>query len=91
MATASYHLDPRDGLAEVAYMVEPGWQGSGLATLLHARTVEYARTHGVRGLTADVLMGNLGMLKVFRNGQGYAHHRELEDGVYEVRMLFEDR
>ncbi len=60
VATSSYYLDPRDGLAEVAYMVEPGWQGSGLATALHARTVEYARSHGVRGFSADVLMNNLG-------------------------------
>ena len=91
VATSSYHLDPRDGLAEVAYMVEPGWQGTGLATALHARTVEYARSHGVRGFTADVLMNNLAMIKVFRRGEGYDLHSELEDGVYEVRMLFTDR
>jgi acyl-CoA hydrolase/RimJ/RimL family protein N-acetyltransferase len=91
VATSSYHLDPRDGLAEVAYMVDPEWQGSGLATVLHARTVEYAATHGVRGLSADVLMGNGGMMKVFRRGAGYELERELEDGVYEVRMVFADR
>jgi acyl-CoA hydrolase/RimJ/RimL family protein N-acetyltransferase len=90
VATSSYYVDPRERLAEVAYMVEPGWQGSGLATALHARTVEYARSHGVRGLTADVMMGNLAMMKVFRRGEGYDLVRELEDGVYEVRMLFAD-
>ena len=88
VATSSYHVDPRDGFAEVAYMVEPGWQGTGLATALHARTVGYGRSHGVRGFTADVLMNNLAMLKVFRRGEGYDLHRELEDGVYEVRMTF---
>jgi acyl-CoA hydrolase/RimJ/RimL family protein N-acetyltransferase len=91
VATSSYYVDPRERLAEVAYMVEPGWQGSGLATALHARTVEYARSHGVRGFTADVLMGNLAMMKVFRRGDGYDLQRELEDGVYDVRMLFTDR
>lgn len=90
VATSSYHLDPRERLAEVAYMVEPGWQGTGLATALHARTVEYARSHGVRGLSADVLMNNLAMLKVFTHGQGYELRRHLEDGIYEVRMLFTD-
>jgi acyl-CoA hydrolase/RimJ/RimL family protein N-acetyltransferase len=88
VATSSYHLDPRDGLAEVAYMVEPSWQGTGLATTLHARTAEYARAHGVRGFTADVLMENLAMMKVFRRGEGYDLRRELDDGIYEVRMLF---
>ena len=91
VATSSYYVDPRNRLGEVAYMVEPGWQGSGLATGLHARTVEYARSHGVRGLTADVLLNNLAMMKVFSRGQGYDLHRELEDGVYDVRMLFPDQ
>ena len=90
VATSSYYLDPRERLAEVAYMVEPEWQGSGLATALHARTVEYARAHGVRGFTADVLMSNLGMLKVFRHRLGHDLVTELEDGVYEVQMLFTD-
>ncbi len=90
VATSSYYVDPRDGFADVAYMVEPGWQGSGLATALHARTIEYAREHGVRGFTADVLMNNLGMMKVFRRGVGYVLERELEDGVYEVRMPFSE-
>jgi acyl-CoA hydrolase/GNAT superfamily N-acetyltransferase len=91
VATSSYHLDPRDRLAEVAYMVEPGWQGSGLATALHARTVDYARSHGVRGLSADVLLNNLPMLKVFQHGAGYELTSDLEDGVYELRMVFTDQ
>ncbi|MDI4659373.1 GNAT family N-acetyltransferase, partial [Xanthobacter autotrophicus] len=90
VATSSYYLDPRERLGEVAYMVEPGWQGTGLASALHARTVEYARSHDVRGLTADVLMSNSGMMKVFRRGAGYELRSELEDGVYEVQMLFPD-
>jgi RimJ/RimL family protein N-acetyltransferase len=88
VATSSYYVDPRDGLADVAYMVAPDWQRSGLATALHARTVEYAQAAGVRGFTADVLVNNLGMMKVLRRGLGYDVSSELEDGVYEVRMLF---
>jgi acyl-CoA hydrolase/RimJ/RimL family protein N-acetyltransferase len=88
VATSSYYLDPRERLADVAYMVEPGWQGTGLATALHARTVEYARSHGVRGFTADVLMNNLAMMKVFRRGPGHDLRKELVDGAYELRMVF---
>ena len=58
VATSSYYLDPRERVAEVAYLVDPEWQGAGLATALHARTTEYARSHGVRGFSADVLMSN---------------------------------
>ena len=88
VATSSYYRDPRDGFAEVAYMVEPAWQGSGLASALHARTVEYARSHGVRGLTADVLMSNPAMLKVFRRGVGHSLRMDADAGVYEIRMTF---
>ena len=90
IATSSYYRDPRDSFAEVAYMVDPGWQGNGLATALHARTVEYARTHGVRGLTADVLMSNPAMLKVFRRGAGHTLRMDADAGVYEIRMKFVD-
>jgi acyl-CoA hydrolase/GNAT superfamily N-acetyltransferase len=90
VATSSYYKDPRDSFAEVAYLVEPEWQGSGLATALHARTVEYARAHGVRGFSADVLMSNPAMLKVFRRGVGHTLRMEADAGVYEVRMRFTD-
>ena len=83
-----YYRDPRDGPAEVAYMVDPGWQGGGLATALHARTVEYARSHGVRGLVADVLTSNPAMLAVFRHGTGHDLRTDADAGVYEVRMMF---
>jgi RimJ/RimL family protein N-acetyltransferase len=88
VATSSYYRDHRDSFAEVAYMVDPDWQGNGLATALHARTVEYARSHGVRGFTADVLMSNPVMLKVFRRGTGHGLRMDADAGVYEIRMKF---
>jgi GNAT superfamily N-acetyltransferase len=36
VAASSYYLSPATGLAEVAYMVDPDWQGAGLGALLHA-------------------------------------------------------
>jgi acyl-CoA hydrolase/RimJ/RimL family protein N-acetyltransferase len=88
VATSCYYVDPRDRFADVGYMVEPDWQGSGLATALHTRMVEYARSHGVRGFTADVLMSNGGMLKVFKRRLGHELEMEADDGVYELRMPF---
>ena len=35
-----------------------------------------------------MLMNNLPMMKVFRRGEGYDLDSDLEDGIYEVRMLF---
>jgi len=87
VAASCYYLDPATGLADVAYLVDPDWQGSGLGTILHERTVEYARDHGVRGFTADVLLSNAAMLRVFERGD-----HELASTVsgqsYEVTMIF---
>ena len=88
VGTSCYFLDPQTGLADVAYMVDPEWQGLGPGTLLHVRTIEYAREHSVRGFTADVLVGNVAMLTVFRRS-GCQMTSRLGDGVIEVQMLFD--
>ena len=87
VGTSCYYLDPSTGLADVAYLVDPEWQGLGLGTILHERTVEYARAHGIRGFTADVLVTNGAMLKVFQRG---AHEltTTMVAGSYEVTMIF---
>lgn len=82
-----YYLNPASGLAEAAYIVDPDWQGLGLGSLLHARMVEYASRHGIRGFTADVLVENSSMLRVFQRGD---HELAVtrSAGVYEVTMIF---
>jgi acyl-CoA hydrolase/RimJ/RimL family protein N-acetyltransferase len=87
VAACTYFLNPATGLAEVAYIVEPEWQGAGLGALLHARLVDYARDHGARGLTADVLAGNSRMLHVFERGD-HSFSVEIDAGVADVTMLF---
>jgi acyl-CoA hydrolase/RimJ/RimL family protein N-acetyltransferase len=89
VGASCYYADPASRVADVAYMVDPEWQGAGLGSLLHARTVEYARGHGVRGFTADVLVENAAMLRVFRRGD---HELSVTTsaGVHEVTMLFSD-
>ena len=68
-------------------MVAPEWQGAGLGGILHNRAVEYARGHGVRGFTADVMLGNSRMLRVFRHGD-HEVTVTTEDGISEVTMIF---
>jgi acyl-CoA hydrolase/RimJ/RimL family protein N-acetyltransferase len=87
IAASCYYLNPATGLAEVAYMVDPDWQGFGLGGILHARLVEYARQHGARGLTAEVLPGNSRMMRVFKRGD-HSLTVETYDGVEELTMLF---
>ena len=76
VAASCYYLSPATGLAEVAYMVDPDWQGAGLGGILHAGLVEYAREHGARGLTADVLLGNSRMMRVFRTRRSLAQRQD---------------
>jgi RimJ/RimL family protein N-acetyltransferase len=88
IATSSYFLNPATGLAEVAYLVDPEWQGAGLGAILHSILVRYAREHGARGLRADVLRRNSRMLRVFERGDHSLDVRS-EEGVLELTMLFE--
>jgi acyl-CoA hydrolase/RimJ/RimL family protein N-acetyltransferase len=87
VAASSYFLNPASGLAEVAYMVDPEWQGSGLGTILHGMLVDYAREHGARGLRADVLVGNSPMLRIFQRGD-HSLTSTTDAGVTELTMLF---
>jgi RimJ/RimL family protein N-acetyltransferase len=87
VAASCYYLSPATGLAEVAYMVDPEWQGAGLGGILHRGLVEYARGHGARGLTADVLLGNSRMMRIFEGGD-YSLSKKSSAGVIELRMLF---
>ncbi len=87
VAASCYYLNPATGLAEVAYMVDPEWQGLGLGTILHAGLVEYGRRHGARGLTAEVLMGNNRMMRVFEHGDHSLSIRS-HGGVDELTMVF---
>jgi acyl-CoA hydrolase/GNAT superfamily N-acetyltransferase len=86
VATSCYFKDS-GGLAEVAYMVDPEWQGAGLASTLHERMVEYARERNVRGFTAEVLTDNRAMLRVLQRGD-HDTRVTTSDGIHEVRMLF---
>jgi RimJ/RimL family protein N-acetyltransferase len=87
VGTGCYFVDPSTGLADVAYMIDPAWQGTGLGTFLHARLVEYARARGIRGFTADVLASNEAMLSIFRRGD-HDFESSLVGKAYEITMRF---
>jgi acyl-CoA hydrolase/RimJ/RimL family protein N-acetyltransferase len=83
VGTASYYLDQVSGTADVAYMVDPAYKGLGLGAALQQRLIEYARSRGVRALTADVLVGNSAMLRLFRSS-GLDITAQTSHGVTEV-------
>lgn len=87
VGSSAYYVNPTTNLAEVAYMILPEWQGVGLGGALQRRMVEYAKSRGLRGFTADILAQNIKMKKLFQAGSPNVSV-ELSDGTYEVVMLF---
>ena len=90
VATSSYYLDPRERLAEVAYIVDPEWQGSRSG---HGPARPYGR---VRTLARRPRLQRRRADEQPRDAQGLPREArarprtELDDGVYEVRMMFTD-
>lgn len=85
VASGQYYLDSATGFADVAYMVDSGWQGKGLGSALHRHLSDYAARHGVRGFTADVLVENAAMLRVLGAAGDATSHTS--DGVHELVIL----
>lgn len=83
VGTVSYYRDPTSGRADVAFMVDPEWKGVGLGTALRDVVVDVARRRGVVALTADVLVENAAMLRLFRTS-GLAMEAHTSRGVSEV-------
>ena len=88
MGSACAYVDPSTGMADVAYMVDPDWQGTGLGSVLQERVVAFGRRQGLRGFTADVLAENAPMLTVFRRS-GLRMETELDSGSFEIRLFLD--
>jgi acyl-CoA hydrolase/RimJ/RimL family protein N-acetyltransferase len=85
---AGYFLNPSTNLAEIAFMVEPVHQKSGLGTAMQDRLSEFARARKVRGFVAEVLQVNEGMMGLARRlGEVDIH---TQDGVHTVTCIFGD-
>lgn len=81
IASGCYFLNPATGLAEVAYLVVPEWQGTGLGSALQQRLREHAMGRGVRGFIAEVLPRNTRMLRLAEAMGGRIEVVQDEDGV----------
>jgi len=67
VAFAQYFVDPKNQVAEVAFIVQDEWQQKGMGSFLMGYLAEIARGRGIRKLSAKVLPINKPMLTVFRN------------------------
>jgi len=86
IGSSCYFVDPTDNLAEVAYMIRPEWQNLGVGTALQKRMTEYAKSRGLRGFKATILVENVKMQRLIQKYSKVEIKRP--EGEYEVTVLF---
>ncbi len=88
MAIGSY-MEGEAGRAEVAFMVQEGYQGMGVASRLLGLLEKIARENGYKGFSAVVLPDNRAMIQVFK--KRYPDVKTIfEGGEILVLMDFEE-
>jgi RimJ/RimL family protein N-acetyltransferase len=83
-----YELSDEEGVAEVALVVQDGWQGHGLGTMLLDDVLSAARARGIGRFRAYVLAENERMLRLLGTRSDVLE-RKIEDGV--VALTFTPR
>jgi RimJ/RimL family protein N-acetyltransferase len=88
VGSCCYFLNPSTNLAEVAFMIIPEWQATGLGGAFQTRMMEYAKKKGVRGFVADILSENTKMIKLAKRAcDNVTVHKDGE--TVEIVMIFE--
>lgn len=87
VGSACYFVNRSTNMAEVAYMILPQWQNTGLGAALQQRLIEHARARGLLGFTAEILASNGKMITLAKRA---CDHVSIErDGdTLEVTMRF---
>ena len=85
IAGGGRYIVDRPDSAEVAFMVDDAHQGLGIGSLLMRHLVACARAAGLKTLVAEVLPGNVAMLKVFERA-GLDVKTRREGGVLHLDM-----
>ncbi|MEW6350110.1 MAG: GNAT family N-acetyltransferase [Thermodesulfobacteriota bacterium] len=86
---ARYIVDARKEYGEVAFMVDEAFHGHGIGTFLLEYLIEIAKERGLKGFSADVLVSNLPMLKMFHRVP-YVVHKSVSEGAYSIRFRFDE-
>lgn len=72
-------------MADVAFVVDEAYQGRGIASFMYQMLARLAKERGVTALTADVLVSNPSMLKVFEKAD-YLVKAKLNGGAYALTI-----
>jgi RimJ/RimL family protein N-acetyltransferase len=83
VGVARYGCPPGSDEAEIALVVQDGWQGRGLGTLLLTALLEHGQSHGLTRFRAYVLATNQRMLHLIEE-LGVVDERALDQGVVSI-------
>jgi acyl-CoA hydrolase/GNAT superfamily N-acetyltransferase len=87
VGVGQYGIDANSHTAEVALVVRDDYQGKGVGMSVLSYLTELAQKEGLLGFTAEVLIENVPMMKLFEK-MGFDIQRRTEEGVIELRMGF---
>lgn len=89
VGVGQYGIDQTTHTAEVAVVVRDDWQGKGIGTELLSYLTFLAKRQGLLGFTAEVLVDNRPMMKLFEEG-GFDIEKRRSEGVYELKLAFRE-
>jgi RimJ/RimL family protein N-acetyltransferase len=84
-----YCIEEGKDIAEVAYSLDTGWQGKGIASRLQQKIVDAARHNGVAGLFAMTYPDNYTMIKLFKR-LPYKISNHYDDGALIMETRFSE-
>ncbi len=82
-----YYIDEKTHTAEVALTVRDDYQNRGVGTELLSYITYIAKSRGLLGFTAEVLVENEPMLRLFEK-MGFDIRKHRTGGSYEMTMMF---
>jgi acyl-CoA hydrolase/RimJ/RimL family protein N-acetyltransferase len=86
---AQYGINESTHTAEAAFVVRDDYHGKGIGLELLKYLTYLAKKNGLLGFTAEVLVENTPMLKLFEK-MGFNIEKHSSSGVYEMKMLFRE-
>jgi RimJ/RimL family protein N-acetyltransferase len=83
-------IDRKRATAEVAITVGNEYRNKGIGRELLLHLISLARSQGLKGLNAQVLVDNVAMLRLLRSLEGieYDIQRRVDAGVFHLDMVF---
>jgi acyl-CoA hydrolase/RimJ/RimL family protein N-acetyltransferase len=87
LGMGQYFIDSTAHTADIAFVVKDDWQNKGIGAELISYLTYLAKGQGLLGFTAEVLVGNIPMLRLFEK-MGFDIERKASEGIYELKMAF---